>query len=230
MKEIDNLSNIKLERQLVIEELENQKQEVLNAIDKTFDQIEEMKKSEVIQEFLKLRKKVKKLRSEAESIEDDIYIEKILNCDHIFANTKLNKSTDIVNGRLEYTISSSQLCCIKCGLNWKWRTTKQLEKMYINSSFAKDKIKAYKGMVARTVEKNNNLISLNPEQYLSYDLAKAIYERIIECNPGIDDTTAKVYFECAQKNILTKDMPMEKHKDRVRRLNAYIWPKDRCKN
>lgn len=226
MKEIDNLSNIKAERQIVIEELENQKEELLSTIDKTYDQIEEMKKNEVIQEYLRLQDKVSELRTEVKSIEDDIDIEELLNCDHIFANEELNKSNECEKGKYVEKTCSSELRCIKCGLNWRWIRDKNYEKFYRDDKLGVTKIKVIKSIIARQYK----LRSFKPAEYLSYDLAKAIYDKIIECNPGIDDTTAKVYFEWAQKNILTKDMPIEKHKDRVRRLNAHIWPEDRYKN
>lgn len=227
--EIDNTSNIKRERQIVIEELINEKKEVLEDINKTCEQINELEKNSAVQEYLKLKKSIKELNRREENIQSDIDIEEILNCDHIFANEKLNVLSEPKNGMIVKTLCSSDLRCIKCGLHINWLRGDLYEKHYANSQVREIRMKAMKSKIAHEYFRQNKLRSFNPTSYLSVELALAIYARIIECNPGIDEVTAKVYFEHAMRNILKDNIPNEKHKDRVRRLDMYEYT-DRYKN
>ena len=69
---------------------------------------------------------------------------------------------------------------------------------------------------------------IDTKMFCDLDLAKAIYSKIREAHPNIDDETARKYFEIALDNIKNIKVSDERKTSRAKRLSLslkfYKWP------
>lgn len=115
---------------------------------------------------------------------------------------------------------SSDLRCIKCYISQKH--VKSQGKLMLR------RYQKPNTVIQSEYARKLNLRSFKPLSYPSFELGQAVYQRILDRNPNIDEETAKRYYESAIRNIIGKTMPEEKHRDRARRLQ--LKPYDRYKN
>ena len=220
---MEDIKTLREERQIVLEELIDEKESVKEEITDISKQIEELTKNDAVIEYLLLCSEIDDLYDKEHSLCDDIRTQRILNCDHIFVNERINYSQEFSPEKQRYVNipASSELKCIKCSLNAK-RILRPGKEMLTH-------LVSRNSVIISDYAKTIKLRSFEPLQYPSFDLGSAVYQRILERNPDIDEETAKRYYESAMRNIIGKDMPKAKHIDRAKRLN-FTNPNIKYKN
>ena len=164
--------------------------EEMGTIRKRLNELEEDKK---IQEFLRLKRDYEILSKEKNRIYKVMKYEEYERCQHILVYTKITKD---VRGRIQKSCG-----CIKCGLDDRVLHNKTSEVFYDQ-----------KVMYDFLKEKSPWGVQGKDSGYAcSLPLARAIYSRIKEVHPDIDDKTALKYFEIALDNI--RKIPVSKNRE-----------------
>ena len=172
-------------------------------------EITDLMKNKEVSQYIKLQKENADLEEKQADLYRKVQIEKYENCDHILICSRVNH--DSYEGR-----SHAHLGCIKCGLD-----TSILSKIIENGqdiadlSFDQQIMYEY---LEKLYEKNIYLINADISILCNLELAQAIYKKIEEKNPGIDDYTAIKYFEIALDNIRYKPVSEERQTSRAKRL------------
>ena len=161
-------------------------------------EIDELSKKESVRRYLSLKEQNRLIRKRQEKLFADVYFKFFDSCDHIFVYSELE---------FDKTRGTIRSCgCIKCGLN------ESVLKGHRDELSIQDQI-MYDYLTSHELSgtKTNNFCDL--------DLARAIYSKIIDNNPGIDDKTAIKYFEIALDNIRNIDVSDERKESRAKRLS-----------
>lgn len=161
-------------------------------------EIDELSKKESVKRYLSLKEQNRLIRKRQQKLYKDIYYRIYDSCNHVFVYSELE--FDKSRG----TIRSCG--CIKCGLN------ESVLKSHKDELSIQDQI-MYDYLTSHELSgtKTNNFCDL--------DLARSIYSKIIDNNPGIDDETAIKYFEIALDNIRNIDVSDERKESRAKRLS-----------
>lgn len=181
--------------------------EILEKYAKVSDKLSKLNKEikflegdSVVQEYrvlLTLREVVEK---ELASLYEEKREHEFEQCNHIWVHSN-------EKGKQE----SSEFCrCIKCGLN---RGLLQNELGYLNY-LIKEEQEMYDFMLKHVVYFTG--IELNIA--CDYDLAKALYQRIKEKNPDIDDATISQYLENALADMNKIKVSPDRERIRAKRL------------
>lgn len=174
-------------------------------------QINELENSDILKKYFDLCNQKRELESQRRDLYKKIKFGQYSYCNHIWVNTLCDH--DRFEGR-HYDYYG----CIKCGLD---------ERVF------------YKKEKQQVINVNLNLNLLTPDEQIMYDfmkshdyirsgiktsvlcdldLAKAIYFKIKEAYPNIDDNTARKYFEIALYNIRENVVNDKRKESRAQRL------------
>ena len=176
-----------------------------NKIEKVNQEIDKLMKDEYVQKYVSLKDDLDQLLD----LKDELYVEmktdEYSSCNHIFVYTKIKHETV---DNYEYKCCG----CIKCGLNNEVLDYKRKDlnpDQLIMYNYLSNKNNSYGG-------------SLNAHVLCNLDYARAIYRRIAEKHPGIDDKTALKYFEIALDNMNNIKVSDERKESRAKRLALNI--------
>ena len=185
-----------------MEEIKKRYDELVKERSKVIDRLNVLEKHKIIKEYNELRALnttlIKKLKECLPLLEVDNYNE----CDHLLVNT--------------YNVDDYHYYgCIKCGLHDDVLATFDTNNIVMFSYLADEKnITSF-----RSAKKINESCDL--------DLAHAIYKKIVNAHPNIDDDTLIEYFENSLNHIRNKNVDDEKNKNRAKRLHLknsfYKW-------
>lgn len=165
-------------------------------------QINKLKNNEIVKKYFDLCSCNEKLIIQQNELEKQIKFRKYSSCNHILVTT-LREYDDLECRSYDYQ------GCIKCGLdtsilllncNLKYLTSEQR----IMYDYMKD-CEYFNG--------------IDTELLCDLDLAKAIYSRIKEVHPDIDDETATKYFEISLNDIRNIKVSEERKISRAKRLS-----------
>lgn len=181
-------------------ELIEQKKKVEQAI-KIFEE------SAVIKDYLELTEEKKNLQKEETHLYKEMKKEQYASCEHITVYSSIEH--DRTEGR-----TYKDCGCIKCGLD-----TRALDLDCDSNFLSPDKKIMYDYFQKNSII--GSLKGINTEIVCDLDLAKAIYSKIKEAHPNIDDETAIKYFEIALDNIRNIPVNEERKISRARRLSLF---------
>lgn len=163
------------------------------------EEIKVLEENEIVKKHLEIKKQNENLYEKQLDLYKKIKYEEYESCKHILVYTEIDY--DKYEGRTYRSYG-----CIKCGLDnsilkqeRKWLTFPQM----IMHDYLKEKyLNGSKTKIACDLE-----------------LAQAIYSKIKEENPDIDDETAIRYFEIALDNIRSIKVSDERKINRAKRLS-----------
>ncbi len=192
-------------------ELEKKYFELLKEREKILDEINEMHKIIIIQKYNKLKRRNANLEEKQNELYEQLQMEKYENCDHIFVRHNINH--DSYEGRVYPSCG-----CIKCGLDTSI-LSKVIEQGYDINDLSTDQQIMYNYL--KELYDNNIFLNIAEPDITTpcnLELATAIYKKIKEAHPDIDDDTTTVYFEIALDNMRYKPVTEERQISRAKRL------------
>lgn len=161
--------------------------------------IKQLESESSVTDYIRLNKELDKVMNDMYETYKLMKLDEYNNCNHLCVIT--DKNIDEYNGRNYYSVG-----CIKCGMNQK----------------ALSKLKSI-----RTIDENIMAESFCDESFdynlihdyeVDLDLAHAIYNKIKEKYPNINDKLATKYFEIALDNIRGIEVNESRKKSRIKRL------------
>lgn len=181
-------------KQKEYDELKTQYDKVVNQIEANNKEMNKIKKESVIvKRFLKLHDENIDLRDEKSRLFKELKEQEWSSCKHILVHSdKREKSCG----------------CIKCGLDNKV--------LFVNENY----LSSYgKMMFSYLYLGNHYLEGKTLGVCCDMELAQAIYRKIKEVHPEIDDETACKYFETALDDIQSIEVSEERKESRAQRLS-----------
>lgn len=178
-------------------------QKVVTKREKILDKIQQLKENEILKKYLELTEKNTALYYEQIALYKQIKYEEYKNCKHILVQSKIKQMENTYIRRYG---------CIKCGLDSSVIDCKK------EDILTPEQEVMYYYLVG---EKKRELSGNNPYTDIRCDLelARAIYSKIVENNPGISDEVAFKYFTKALDNIRDIEVNEEREKSRAKRLS-----------
>lgn len=163
-------------------------------------QLAELMKDERVKKYLELNDQRLKLNSELLQLYTDMKKEEFSKCKHIWI--PISKNIDYYEGR-----SDIDYGCVKCGLDQRVLGTYNPRFLSTNDKIIYDYFLehyATSGIRSHTL--------------CNFDLARAMYAKIVENHPDIDDVTALKYFEVALDDIRNIRVNEDRKESRAKRL------------
>ena len=149
--------------------------------------INELAENEAVKEYLDLCKQSDQLLSQQKQLYTQVKFEEYSSCNHIWVNTL--HEYDSWEGR------SYDYCgCVKCGLD---RRVLQLMENYHDQ----DWLTKEQRIMYNFLTNNQSDFGIKINILCDLELAKAIYAKIKEAHPNIDDETIVKYLKVALHNI-----------------------------
>ena len=162
--------------------------------------IEQRKRIKKEIRILEQDKNVKKYIELKKVLNDNLYNEQYNSCNHVLVYSKVYYN--------EFSGKSIKRCgCIKCGLD-ESLLDKKREELSFNSKIMYDFLKEHYGVIE----------GYNTDNMCDLSLAKAIYFKIKDNYPNVNDMLAVKYFEIALDNIRNIKINDERKNSRARRL------------
>lgn len=184
-------------------ELEKKYNEVIGEKIKIGEKINLLEKtSEEVKEYLGLLEQIKSLNNEELDLYESIKEEEYDSCEHVLVCSE--KNFDIYNSG-----ATRQSCgCIKCGLD---NSVLNYSRHYMYMSLDRKIMYDYL--------RSHYLVGIETKISCDLDLAQAIYSKIKETYPGIDDETVIIYFKVALDDIRNIKVSHEREISRAKRLS-----------
>ncbi len=157
--------------------------------------IKELENNDIVKQYLELLNKQKELENKKIIAYKNMRLDDFSHCKHIWI---------ITSTKTNYPSHG----CIKCGLDWRVYNYSNLKEFSIEEQLMYDYL-----------VDNLPYDGINTNIYCDLDLARAIYSRIKERNPRINDITLLKYFEIALDNIRNISVTEERKKSRIKRLS-----------
>lgn len=188
-----------------MEDLKEQYNHIVSERQTIIDQINVLAENKTVKEYFALRKQNDKLASQQKDLYKQIKVGEYSSCNHIWVNTLHDYNS--WEGR-----SYNYHGCVKCGLDK--RVFHLSERFHSLGWLTLDQRIMYDYM------KNHSYKSgINTNLLCDLDLAKAIYAKIKEVHPDIDDETAVKYLKVALHNIRDTKVSDERKESRAKRLS-----------
>lgn len=185
-----------------MENLKEQYDEIVTKRKKIIDQINFLVNDEKVKKYFKLRNENSELAYKEQELYKKLKIADYSSCNHIWVRTLIcDNGGDTYCG------------CIKCGLD---QTVLRLRYIFDTVDIMSfEQRLMYNFMTDTDVFYDKGIESTS---VCDLELAKAIYSRIKEVHPDIDDETARKYFEIALNDIRRIKVNNERKASRIRRL------------
>ena len=188
-----------------MEDLKEQYNHIVSERQTIIDQINVLAENETVKEYFALREQNEKLASQQKDLYKQIKVEEYSSCNHIWVNTL--HDYDSWEGR-----SYNYHGCVKCGLDK--RVFHLMERFHSLDWLTLDQRIMYD-----FVKNHHSSSGINSNLLCDLDLAKAIYAKIKEVHPDIDDETAVKYLKVALHNIRDIKVSDERKESRAKRLS-----------
>lgn len=176
-------------------------EELLSEMKKINSRLEELMEDKQVQEYLTLDDQRLKLESELSELYTVMKKEEFSKCSHIWI--PVSKNVDYYEGR-----SDIDYGCMKCGLDQRVLSASYPEFLSVDDKIMYNYL--YQHYAIHQGIKSHTLCDL--------DLAHAMYSKIVEYHPEIDDVTALKYFEIALDNMRNIRVTDDRKESRVKRL------------
>lgn len=191
--------------------LESKYENISNRLKKISNELMSFEKenADILKKYDELQNESKKIYGEYRAIHKQVLIKKYNNCNHLMIRSHIERDYSY-GGK-----SSATRTCLKCGLDEIVN-----DNYYYYGFISEDEAEAMK-----TYIKNNHFgyfdRSVASNEICDSELACAIYQKIKEINPDIDDDTAIKYWEIALENIRKKNITEEQKEHRAKRLSLH---------
>lgn len=176
-------------------------EEMLSEMKKINSRLEELMEDKQVQEYLALDGRRMELEPELLNLHTDRKKEEFSKCSHIWL--PVSKNVDYYEGR-----SDIDYGCMKCGLDQRVLSASYPEFLSVDDKIMYNYL--YQHYAIHQGIKSHTLCDL--------DLAHAMYSKIVEYHPEIDDVTALKYFEIALDNMRNIRVTDDRKESRVKRL------------
>ncbi len=179
--------------------LEKDYEEITKQRQRIIEEMNNLEENEVIKRYFELRKQNESLYKKQVDMCKSMKLKNYKSCKHILVYSKIDY--DRYEGRTYKSCG-----CIKCGLD---NSVLDFDRKYL--PFSKQVMYDYLT--------DDYLTGKQTDVVCDLDLAQAIYSKIKENNPKIDDETATKYFEIALDNIRNIKVSDDRKTSRVKRLS-----------
>lgn len=166
--------------------------------------LESLSKTETVQEFIELSKKKQVLTDKSLELYKAMKYAEYDSCHHIFVCSKVEH--DSCEGRAYRSYS-----CIKCGLDDSV-SLQDPQHLPFDRKIMSD-------YLFSIYHNGASIHGIYTDIVCDIDLAKAMYLKIKEANPDIDDKTVIQYFNSALKNMKNIEVTKERQINRAKRLS-----------
>lgn len=188
-----------------MDSLNKQYEKIVTERKELIERIKTLETEETVKEYLSICNQNAELASKQRELYEQIKVEKYSTCNHIWVIAL--RDYDSREGR-RYDYHG----CIKCGLDQRIG--------YLSDfSFNLDSLSLDQRIMYDFMKDNQYFYGIKTGMLCDLDLAMAIYSKIIENHPDIDDDTAVKYFKIALYNIRNIDVTDERKANRARRLS-----------
>ncbi len=188
-----------------MEALKEQYAKIVSERKGLIEQINILAEDETVKNYLELHSQNDKLANQQKDLYKQIKVEEYSSCNHIWVNTL--HDYDSWEGR-----SYNYCGCIKCGLD------KRVFHL-VESYHSPDWLTFDQRIMYDLLRKHSYRAGIDTNLLCDLDLAKAIYSKIKEVYPDIDDETAIKYFKVALHNIRDTKVSEERKSSRAKRLS-----------
>ena len=171
---------------------------------KILSELKELMETEPLKKYFELRNKSEELLRKRNKLIEKKRINEFNNCEHLLVITRYDY--DSYEGR-----SEKYYGCIKCGLNHEVLSKNH----YI---FGTDLL-SHEEKIMYNYLKKYYMEGSHIHVFCDMDLACAIYAKIKENHPDIDDETATKYFEIALDNMRDIKVSDSRLESRAKRLS-----------
>lgn len=182
-------------------EMRDEYQKKLVERKKVLSRLSKLLKDKSVQEYLTLNDQNLKLDLELSELYSPMKEEEFSECEHIWL--PIDKISGDCEGR-----SDIYYGCMKCGLDQR----------IISATSAKFLSPEYKAMYDYLHEHKAIDKGIMSHTLCDFDLARAMYSKIVEYHPDIDDVTALKYFEIALDDIRNIRVNENRKESRAKRL------------
>lgn len=180
-------------------DLKRKYEELKNQREKTIEKLNQLREDDRVKRYIELQSKNETLYNEQIALYQELKKEEYSSCNHILVYSEIDY--DRYEGR-----SYKSCGCIKCGLDGSV------------SSQSREYLPFYQKIMYDYLRKNH-LRGKETNIACDLDLAHAIYSKVKEVHPDIDDDTAIGYFEIALNNIRNTKVSEERKTNRAKRLS-----------
>lgn len=188
-----------------MENLKDKYNQVVSERKDIIDKINVLSENETVKEYFSLRQQNDELAREQNNLYKQIKVGEYSSCNHIWVNTL--HDYDSWEGR-----SYNYHGCVKCGLDK--RVFHLMESYHSPDWLTLDQRIMYDFMRNRSYGSG-----IDTNLLCDLDLARAVYAKIKEVHPDIDDETAVKYLKVALHNIRDTKVSDERKESRAKRLS-----------
>ncbi len=188
-----------------MDDLSTRYDKIVSERENLIEQILGLAKNETVKKYFELCKQNDELASQQNDLYKQIKIGEYSSCNHIWVNTL--HYCDSWEGR-SYNYNG----CVKCGLDMRvfhlMENCRNLEWLTFDQRIMYD-----------FMRNHSYKLGINTGLSCDLDLARAIYVKIKEAHPSIDDETAVKYLKVAVHNIRYNKVSDERKANRAKRLS-----------
>lgn len=185
--------------------LQEQYAKIVSERKEIITQINELADNEKVKTYFRLCNQNNQLAEQQKDLYKQIKVEEYSSCNHIWVTTL--HDYDSFEGR-----SYNYCGCMKCGLDQ--RIFNLMENCHKSDYLTLEQQIMYNFMYRSSYKSG-----IDTKVLCDLDLAKAIYAKIKEAHPDIDDEIARKYFEIALDNIRKSKVNDERKASRIKRLS-----------
>ena len=180
-------------------DLKRKYEELKNQREKTIEELNQLREDDRVKRYIELQSKNETLYNEQIALYQELKKEEYSSCNHILVYSEIDYD--------RYEERSYKRCgCIKCGLDGSV-SSQSREYLPFSQKIMYDYLR------------KNHLRGKETNIACDLDLAHAIYSKVKEVHPDIDDDTAIGYFEIALNNIRNTKVSEERKTNRAKRLS-----------
>lgn len=180
-------------------DLKRKYEELKNQREKTIEELNHLREDDRVKRYIELQSKNETLYNEQIALYQELKKEEYSSCNHILVYSEIDY--DRYEGR-----SYKRCGCIKCGLDGSV-SSQSREYLPFSQKIMYDYLR------------KNHLRGKETNITCDLDLAQAIYSKVKEVHPDINDDTAIGYFEIALNNIRNTKVSEERKTNRAKRLS-----------
>lgn len=180
-------------------DLKRKYEELKNQREKTIEELNHLREDDRVKRYIELQSKNETLYNEQIALYQELKKEEYSSCNHILVYSEIDY--DRYEGR-----SYKRCGCIKCGLDGSV-SSQSREYLPFSQKIMYDYLR------------KNHLRGKETNITCDLDLAHAIYSKVKEVHPDINDDTAIGYFEIALNNIRNTKVSEERKTNRAKRLS-----------
>lgn len=188
-----------------MESLKKQYDQIISERKELIEQINVLAEDESVKKYFELCQQNDKLARQQKDLYKQIKVGEYSSCNHIWVNTL--HDYDSYEGR-SYNYDG----CVKCGLD-------QRVFHLMESYHSPDWLTLNQRIMYDYMRNHSYKSGIDTNLLCDLDLAKAIYAKIKEVHPDIDDETAVKYLKVALHNIRDTKVSDERKVNRAKRLS-----------